>query len=305
MNFIKNISLPKIAKRHPVAFSSAIILHIILLFGILFSNIQSVKKIDKVKKTTTKPKYISKVVAVNLSEFKKEKQRITDIKKKKDLRLKREEKHLKTLEDKRYQEQRKINEIKAKTKKAKQAKKIAEQQKKAAEKKKKAAEKAAKAAEKAAKAAEKKTKEAEKAAKAAEKKTKAAEEAGKEAKLERKKDAEEVKKLKAESEKLEEDKRKVINELKENYKKIIQFRVKGQWRYLDAKDDWGCDVNILQDEGGKVLNVELKSCNIDDKRKEKSFKNSIIRAVNKASPLPAAPNKSIFDREIIFHFKAN
>jgi colicin import membrane protein len=34
-------------------------------------------------------------------------------------------------------------------------------------------------------------------------------------------------------------------------------------------------------------------------------KNAIERAVYKASPSPAAPDKSVFDREILFHFKIN
>ena len=39
--------------------------------------------------------------------------------------------------------------------------------------------------------------------------------------------------------------------------------------------------------------------------RENSFKNAIRRAVEKASPLPEAPDKLVFDREIIFHFRVN
>jgi hypothetical protein len=72
-----------------------------------------------------------------------------------------------------------------------------------------------------------------------------------------------------------------------------------------AEDNWGCDVYILQDANGKVQSVNVQSCNIDDSAKTKSFKNSIERAVYKASPLPTAPDASVFDREILFHFRVN
>jgi len=96
-----------------------------------------------------------------------------------------------------------------------------------------------------------------------------------------------------------------LNEMKVHYINRIAKKVKEQWRYQDAKDNWGCDIYILQDVDGSVQSVNLKSCNVDDSKAAKSFKNSIERAVYKASPLPAAPNKSVFDREILFHFKVN
>lgn len=42
--------------------------------------------------------------------------------------------------------------------------------------------------------------------------------------------------------------------------------------------------------------------NEEDSEKARAFKNSIERAVYKSSPLPAAPNEAVFDREIIFRF---
>ena len=39
--------------------------------------------------------------------------------------------------------------------------------------------------------------------------------------------------------------------------------------------------------------------------KARSFKNSIERAVYKASPLPAAPDDAVFDREIMLYFRSN
>jgi colicin import membrane protein len=43
----------------------------------------------------------------------------------------------------------------------------------------------------------------------------------------------------------------------------------------------------------------------DDSEKARAFKNSIERAVYKASPLPAAPDDAVFDREILFYFRVN
>jgi SH3 domain protein len=96
-----------------------------------------------------------------------------------------------------------------------------------------------------------------------------------------------------------------LNKMKVYYINRIAQKVKEQWRYQGAKDSWGCDVHILQDVDGNVQSVNLKSCNVDDSKAAKSFKNSIERAVYKASPLPPAPDKSVFDREILFHFKIN
>jgi len=93
----------------------------------------------------------------------------------------------------------------------------------------------------------------------------------------------------------------ILNELKVNYINQIAARVKENWRYHGAKNGWGCDVYILQDLNGKVEMVNLQSCNIDNNAKAKSFKNAIERAVYKASPLPHAPDKSVFDREVVFH----
>ena len=97
----------------------------------------------------------------------------------------------------------------------------------------------------------------------------------------------------------------ILNELKANYINQIASRVKEQWRYQGAKDNWGCDVYILQDLNGKVQSVNLQSCNVDNSAKAKVFKDAIERAVYKASPLPPAPDKSVYDREILFHFRVN
>jgi len=97
----------------------------------------------------------------------------------------------------------------------------------------------------------------------------------------------------------------LLNIVKAHYVKQIAEKVKGQWRYQGAKDNWSCDVYILQDLSGKVESVSTQSCDVTHLAKKKSFKKAIERAVYKASPLPKAPIKSVFDREILFHFRVN
>ncbi|RUM77594.1 MAG: hypothetical protein DSZ13_01455, partial [Candidatus Thioglobus sp.] len=124
-DFIKKIKLPEIAKSHPIAFWVAVVFHLILVIGLFFSNVQrwEIPKEDPKKAAS---RTIPKAVTVDLTEIKKEKQRLVDIQKQKILKIQREEKRLRVLEDERYQKQRKINQLKAKTQKEKQAKDLAE-----------------------------------------------------------------------------------------------------------------------------------------------------------------------------------
>jgi hypothetical protein len=80
-------------------------------------------------------------------------------------------------------------------------------------------------------------------------------------------------------------------------------KIRGKLDYQDAKDDWGCDVHILQDSNGKVESVHLQSCSIDDNTKSKPFKDAIEKAIYDSSPLPTPSSKNIVDREIIFYFR--
>ena len=51
----------------------------------------------------------------------------------------------------------------------------------------------------------------------------------------------------------------LLNIIKAHYVKKIAAKVKGQWRYQGAKDNWSCDVYILQDLSGKVESVSTQS----------------------------------------------
>ena len=67
----------------------------------------------------------------------------------------------------------------------------------------------------------------------------------------------------------------------------------------------GCDVYVIQDREGNVKAVDVQKCNLDDSEKARTFKNSIERAVYKASPLPLSSDESFFDDEIILKFRVN
>ena len=95
------------------------------------------------------------------------------------------------------------------------------------------------------------------------------------------------------------------NQLKGAYINNINARVYSLWNYRGAQDDWGCDVYVLQDVDGNVQAVDVQKCNLDDSAQADAFRNSIERAVYKASPLPSAPDDAVFDREILFYFRVN
>jgi colicin import membrane protein len=283
IDFIKKIKLPEIAKSHPIAFWVAVVFHLVLVIGLFFSNAQrwEIPKEDPKKAAS---RTIPKAVTVDLTEIKKEKQRLVDIQKQKTLKIQREEKRLRVLEDERYEKQRKINQLKAKTQKEKQAKDLAEKKRKAAEEKRKEAEKKAKEAEK-------KKQEIEELRKVESKKFK----------------KEQSKRALTKEIQAEEDQDREIaqedqlNKLRISYQNRIIAKVRSNWRYRGGEDHWSCEVYILQDVEGNVQTVNVQSCN----NKVDSFKNSIEAAVKKSSPLPFAPDKSVFDREILFHFRVN
>lgn len=305
-DWIKNIKLPKIANKHPIAFWTAIALHLALVVGLVFSSVQR----WEIPKTAPKSSQaVPKAITVDLTEIKKEKQRLINIKQKREKRLEDLKRAEKRVENERYKEQQRLKKLKAKTKKEKQAEAEAEKSRKIAVKKKNLALKEKKLAEEQTNKAKARKKLAEKKAKAAEQEKQKIEKLRKveSNKFEKEQDTRSLKKeiQTEEDQEREIAQEDILNELKANYINQIASRVKEQWRYQGAKDNWGCDVYILQDLNGKVQSVNLQSCNVTNSAKAKVFKDAIERAVYKASPLPPAPDKSVYDREILFHFRVN
>ena len=96
-----------------------------------------------------------------------------------------------------------------------------------------------------------------------------------------------------------------LNTLQNAYINNIAARVKTFWRYQSAEDDWTAEVYVVQDRDGNVKAVDVKNANVGNSSEGKSFMDSIQRAVYKASPLPAAPDDAVFDKELYFIFSVN
>jgi SH3 domain protein len=159
---------------------------------------------------------------------------------------------------------------------------------------------------------EEKVREAEILAQEALKQLKKAEENAKEVEI-LAKEAEEKRKI--EEEKAKEAKKKLkqakevlanhLKLLKQAYVENIAARIKSNWRYQGAEDDWTAKVYIVQDRDGSVLAVDVRNTNVGDSSRAKVFKDSIRRAVYKSSPLPSAPDDAVFDKELVVTFATN
>ena len=96
-----------------------------------------------------------------------------------------------------------------------------------------------------------------------------------------------------------------LNKLQNAYINNIAARVKTFWRYQSGEDDWTAEVYVVQDRDGNVMAVDVKNVNAGNSSLGKSFKDSIERAVYKASPLPRAPDEAVFFKELYFIFSVN
>jgi colicin import membrane protein len=95
-----------------------------------------------------------------------------------------------------------------------------------------------------------------------------------------------------------------LNKMKTAYINNINAQVYNLWNFRGAQKGWGCDVYVLQDVDGNVQAVDVQECNVDDSLPQaKAFRDSIERAVRKASPLPSAPDDAVFDRELNLRFR--
>jgi len=103
-----------------------------------------------------------------------------------------------------------------------------------------------------------------------------------------------------------------LKTIKSSYLEAIQEKIKTNWKYEEAKDNWFCDVLINQATNGAVEAVKILNCRVSNKEdssipksKSQPFGNSIRRAVFRSSPLPLPSNESLFDKEFIIRFPQN
>jgi len=79
----------------------------------------------------------------------------------------------------------------------------------------------------------------------------------------------------------------------------IAARINREWqRPPTARPGIECMLNVTQVPGGEVTEVSIGECNGDQAVRE-----SIERAVYRASPLPAPPDPALFDRHLRIDFK--
>lgn len=102
-----------------------------------------------------------------------------------------------------------------------------------------------------------------------------------------------------EQQRLEQERKAIFARALEEYIGAIQSSVAENWRRpTGVPTGLECTVNVLQDNNGKVLRVEIieSSGNV-------AFDRSVEQAVRAASPLPRPRRRAVFDREIVFLFK--
>ena len=78
--------------------------------------------------------------------------------------------------------------------------------------------------------------------------------------------------------------------------------------YKDLQGNWSCSLYVEQERDGTVISVESLGCSNESqtlsRSQEQSLSDIAIGAVVKASPLPPAPNDSVFEKLIIFDVSA-
>lgn len=88
-------------------------------------------------------------------------------------------------------------------------------------------------------------------------------------------------------------------EMAAEYVRMIESRIKQHWRRpRSARPGIECVVEVVQLQTGDVMSAVVESCNGDD-----DVRQSIVRAVLDASPLPKPPDPSLFNRNLRVNFR--
>ncbi len=90
----------------------------------------------------------------------------------------------------------------------------------------------------------------------------------------------------------------VAGGLRSQYVAMIQARIQRNWiRPASARPGLQCTVRVTQIPGGEVVGATLGACNGDE-----AIRQSIVSAVLRSSPLPAPPDPSLFERNLVIEF---
>ena len=99
-----------------------------------------------------------------------------------------------------------------------------------------------------------------------------------------------------------------LNTLQTGWLNYIALLVESNIDYKDLQGNWSCSLYVEQERDGTVISVESLGCSNDSqtlsRSQEQSLSDIAIGAVFKTSPLPPAPNDSVFERLIIFDVSA-
>ena len=93
--------------------------------------------------------------------------------------------------------------------------------------------------------------------------------------------------------------------LKNAWVNNIAAEVRSVWNFPGAEDGWFVEVLVTQNKEGEVMNVKIGEDNVGDSVIAQRFIDSIERAIYKSSPLPIAPDVSVWDKNIMFTFYAD
>ena len=99
-----------------------------------------------------------------------------------------------------------------------------------------------------------------------------------------------------------------LNTLQTGWLNYIALLVESNIDYKDLQSNWNCSLYVEQERDGTVISVESLDCFNDSqtlsRTQEQTLSDIAIGAVVKASPLPPAPNDSVFEKLIIFDVSA-
>ncbi|VAW57332.1 hypothetical protein MNBD_GAMMA07-1226 [hydrothermal vent metagenome] len=306
--------------KHPILFIFSIGLHLVLAVALVFNVSNEAPKMPAAKKVDT-----IKAVIIDAGLVEKEKKKLIRAKKKKRDKALAEKKKLEDAAqkalDKRKAEENRLAKLKKDEKKRVAKEKKAE--KKRIAKLKKAEKKRKRALAKKEKA-ERKKKEKELADIAKRRKVLEKQRHEEEQKLQALKDRRKAEELAILNEKraieaenrrraqdaemrqqMREEEKSLAKQSKKNVKLLAQYvsqiqkKVEINWNApSNMTTGWSCEIMVEQNRLGDVQNVRTKKCSGSE-----AFKNTVERAVRKASPLPIAPNNDLFEKKLTFIFK--
>jgi len=311
-------SLWQLLKAHPLALVASIALHLLLIvllsISLMTSEVpqpaavekQTIKaevvdaaqvdaEIEKLKQAELKKQQDALAQQQQIEREKKKLRKQLDDEKNRLAKLKQEQRELKLRKQKEQQEEKKrlAEQERKRKQEAEREQRLEAERKRAEQEKKRLAEAEAERQRKAEEAKRKADEERRKAEEQRQQRLAA------EAEQRRVAEEAELKLRLAEEERRVAAHNDMLKSLRTQYVKLIEQKVERNWlRPPSIQAGQSCEVYVRQTALGDVISVNLQACNNDV-----AFRNSIERAVWKASPLPPPPNPEVFDNEIRFTFR--